>query len=371
VTVAVTSTTVYQIDGVPYTGAAGLAVLVTKVAASPRVFVQGTLDRSNRVVQAAAVETGTGVFGNGQDWIIGHVVQRDNAAGQDATLTILGRSRETGSGTRTFNTQHAVQVALGTTRVLRRGSNDSLTTDHLNVGQLVLAFGDLNGTAMDATSGGVVRMLPTSVFGIAAGAPSNNELTLNVSRFDLRPTAAFNFTVGGATEATPAAYKIDVTGLSGDGIAVNSRIRAIGFVNRVGIANDADFDADTLVDRTTGGKLLLCQWTPARDDVLTQVNNAKVTLDVTNAFVKTVADGFAPVTLQNAPAPAVVPLNNLGLYAITRNGAVELHRTFSTFSASLSARIAATAAVLRVTALGTFDQTTQEFSASALSIVLQ
>ena len=41
---------------------------------------------------SAAIETGAGTPGNGQDWVVGHIVGRDNGAGSSATLTVAGMS---------------------------------------------------------------------------------------------------------------------------------------------------------------------------------------------------------------------------------------------------------------------------------------
>ena len=48
--------------------------------------------------------------------------------------------------------------------------------------------------------------------GVAAGAPSGNTMTLNVSRIGLRTIGSFNFTVGGNAQADPSRFDVDVTG---------------------------------------------------------------------------------------------------------------------------------------------------------------
>ena len=88
----VTTPTVFQIDGVVSTGAAGLAQLATLPAGS-RVFAQGTVSAAQQLLLAGAVESGAGVPWNGQDWVEGLIVGRDNGAGMNATLSVLGRSR--------------------------------------------------------------------------------------------------------------------------------------------------------------------------------------------------------------------------------------------------------------------------------------
>jgi hypothetical protein len=339
------------------------------------VFAQGTHGTGFRKLNAVAVEAGAGTPGNGQSWIVGHIVGRDNGAGQDATLTVLGHSLDVGSSTRRYNTLHTVQVAMGATKVLRRGAGNSLTTDALDIGQRIAAFGTMTGTNLDARGLGstpdVLRMLLTSVFGTATGAASGNALTIDVARFDRRLISNFNFTVGGNAEADPANYTVDVTGLSTAGIAANSRVRCIGWVNPVGLPSDDNFQALSLVDRSTDGKAMLCFWSPANASALPTISSTQLTLDVSAAAVKAVGDGFATVTIADSPAPTLVPLAALGVYMIVQGGSVELHLGFPNFATSLQGRLGAGAAVRRISALGRYAPVTQVFSALIATVVLQ
>jgi len=373
-TVQATPSTVCQVDGTVYNGTNGLAALAMLGMGTARVWVQGTLDTTSGDVDAVAIESGAGTLGNGQDWVDGHIVARSAQAGNDCTLTVLGRSFDVGTGTVRLNTSHTVNVKLGPTKVLRRGAGNGLTSDDLNVGQRIIAFGDLNGTTMDATGTaggtGVVRMLPMAVFGIAAGAASNNTLTLNVVRFDLRQTNLFDFDVGGISEANPASYTVDVSGLSTTGIVNGSRIRSIGWCNPVGVALDKNFTAGSLVDRTNSGKVMLCQWVPPNTGALSAFAANQLTLDVSAATVKVVGDGFSPVTLNDVPAPTIKPLTVLGFYTIVQGGTLELHLGFTNFVNALQARIGAGASVFRISAAGTFVANTQAFSALATTVIL-
>lgn len=361
------STTVFQLDGVNLVGSAGLVALAAQL--NSRIYVQGTLDAVEPLLHAVAVEAGAGVPGSGQDWVVGHIVGRDLGSGSDAALTVLGRSRA--GATSNYNTLHTVNVSFANTKVLRRGAANSLSTDALDIGQLVWAFGTLSGTTLDATATtGVVRMLRTSMFGIATAAPAAHTLTLNLTRFDLRDISAFDFDVDSVTEADPANYTVDVTGLDTTGITTGSRIRVLGFVNPVGVSTDDAATAISLVDRSSAAKVLFCQWTPASASALDAISSTTLTLDVSTALLHQVGDGFAPVTITTAPAPTVVPLGALGIYRIVQAGAVEVHLGFIPFSESLQTRAAASN-VVRIAAFGTFDDSTQEFAASVITVVLQ
>jgi len=368
-TVATDGSTVFQLDGVVQAGAPGLGALVGHQG--ERVYVQGTVSRSLRLLQAAAVESGAGVPGNGQDWVLGHVVGRTGGAGADATLTVIGRSFDVDTGTWRFNTQHTVDVSFADTKVLRRGAGNGLDTDAVNIGQRVWIFGDLTGTALDARAAtGVARLLPTSIFGVAASAPAGDTLTVDVARFDHRSVGIFDFTVSGQVQAIPTAYTIDVAGLSTTGISTGSRLRVVSWIGAVGAAG-ADAQALSIVDRGTTARVLFCQWMPPANGVLAAgPSSTTIAVDVAAAAVRVVGDGFGPFTLASSPVPLLQPLTTIGFYRIVENGSVELNLSFAEFRASLLQR-AASHPVFRVSAFGTFAEATQVFSALTATVVLE
>lgn len=369
--VSVSGSTVYQIDGNNQVGASGLTALAA-LGGTPRIFVQGTVNGTDRKLNAVAIETGAGTPGNGQDFVIGHILSRDNGAGSNATLTVKGFSLDESSGVRRFNTVHTITVDFAVTNVLRRLSGSGLTTDNLQVGQRIAAFGVLSGTALDATdTSGIVRMLKTSVWGTANSAPSGGTLTLNLTRIGRRPIGSFNFTVGSNPQSTATAYTVDVSGLSTAGVAIGSKIRAIGFTNAVDVNGDNDFLAESFINHSTTASLLLCQWIPANVAAISSATSTEITLDVSSALIKVVGDGFGTTVLSNTPSPAKIePLLGTGIYRIVENGGVELHVRFDTFAESLNSRISPTSSVFRVAAFGTFDAATQTFDALIVSVIL-
>jgi hypothetical protein len=367
-TVATNASTVWQLDGVVSLGMTGLHELANHVGS--RVWLQGTLDPTTRLLRAVAVEGGAGIPGNGQDWVFGHVVARDNGAGSDATLTVLGRSRDESTGARRFNTLHTVAVSVANTKVLRRGAGNSLDSDALNVGQLVWAFGDLSDTTLSATAAtGVVRMLPTSVFGIAAAAPVNGTLTVDLVRFDLRDDDLFDFTVGGNAQADPDAYTVDVGALDTTGIGPGTKLRVFAWINPVDVTTDNDCTALTIVNRSSDGRVLFCEWSPASTAAIGATTATSITFDVTGTTVSAVGDGFAPVAINNTPAPTLQPLAALGVYRIVQDGSVELHLGFDGFRQSLALR-AAVSPVFRLAAIGTWDEAMQVFRGLVVTVVL-
>jgi len=367
-TVQAGTATAFQLDGAVLSGAPGLGALTGYIG--QRVFVQGTMLLGSSVLRAVAVETGAGVPGNGQDWVFGHVVARSGGAGVDPVLTVLGRSVDIGTATRHYNTAHTVQLSHANTHVLRRGAGNGLDSDAINIGQLVWVFGDLDGTALDASATtGVARLLPTDIFGVATAAPSNDTLVLDLVRFGPRVITAFDFDVSGQVQADPVAYEIDVTGIGTAGIGGGAKVHVEGFVRGVGSAQP-DAEAFALTNRTVTAQLLFCQWLPATAGVVDGSSPAgKLVFDVRGAAVPTVLDGFGTTTLANTPAPSLAALGTLGLYRIIEDGAIEANLSFDQFRSSLLLRAAANP-VFRISALGTFAASTQVFSALTTTVIL-
>jgi len=373
-TVHVNSNTVCQIDGVVTMGSAGLTSLSPLMSSRPHVFVQGVLDHiSDASMTAAAIESGYGTIGNGQDWVIGHVVGRSASAGGDATLTVVGQSFDEPGGTARFAATHTVRVSKSATKVLRRGASNSLDADALNVGQAVIAFGafDTGTTDLDASmASGVVRCVRTSVFGTSVGTPSGNQMTLNVSRIGLLPISSFNFTVQGNAQSNAAAFTVDTTGQSVTGVSNGTKIRAIGWINPVDVSGDADLESFSYVNHSTSANLMLAQWSPGSLGSVTVSPGSLWLPDIGTAAFGFVADGFSPTTLNTLPMPSMVPALPIGIYRIVEAGQISLYFDYDAFSADLYGRLGG-AQVFRIAGLGAFDGTTQQLSALVISVVVK
>jgi hypothetical protein len=365
-TVLTDANTIFHVDGTPYQGSPGLTAL-DGLALDTRVWIQGVVDTTQRLLRATAVEAGSGTFGSGQDWVEGLITTR-TAAGNPAILTVLGTSKDVSTGSRAFNTSHTIDVSASTI-VLRRGVTNALTTDELNIGQRVLAFGTLTGTNLDATAAtGVVRMIRSDVHGVVQSVGANT-MTITAWRFGLRFMAAFNFNVGGTPEANAAAYTIDTTGLDTSGIAAGDRVRAIGRINPVGIPADDNFTAVSVVKKAD---VLLCKWITPSDTVLT-ATYPEISLDTTSTLFAFVDQGSLGQTILPNPG-RIQPIGaspGWGLYLIFENNGVQLHFTFNALVDSLNARIGPTSKVASVVAVGTWDGVGQIFNASLVSVVLK
>src|SRR6185369_2096987 len=208
-TVVFDVSTVFQVDGVPRTGAKGLEALAA-MPAGTWVVATGSIDPLRERVAASYVEAGSGTTYGGQDLVEGVIVARSGAAGSDAALTVLGKSR-TAAGAWQYATSFTVDVEFATTRVVREGDAGLFDADSLNVGQSIRAFGTLAGATLDAKgAGALVRELPTVLFGHVKGGITDSKLTVDLARVGGEDPGAFTWSDGGPTPPDPSDFTLDV-----------------------------------------------------------------------------------------------------------------------------------------------------------------
>ena len=367
-TVATTATTVFQVDGVPMEGALGLGSLVSQIG--KRIVVRGELNRADARIDARSIEAGYGVIGSGQDVVFGHVVARTVGAGGASSLTVRGRSIDFDTSVRRYDVQHTVNVSLAFTKVVREDSLASVDCDDVNVGQQVWVFGELAGTTMNATTfDAVVRMEPTRIRCEAAAAPANNVLTVEVQSIGQLEASRFNFTVAGQSEADPAAFRLDVTGLQTAGIGADTRLEVLAWFSAVG-STGPDATALQLASRTSGRQLLFCEWSPSRVGAVLGTTVGALTLDLVGSPVHFVRDRSGPTVLTATPAPQLVGATGSGHFRIIQDHGVATFSDFATFRAEVLARTA-TGAVHAVTGRGSFDAPSQTLTASDATVVLR
>jgi hypothetical protein len=388
-TVATGPQTVFQVNGVPSVGSAGLAAFA-QLPAGTCVFAHGTVDPVERELQARFVEGGAGVPGNGQDWAEGLIIARTGGAGEDSILTLLGCSYDyttrtvTLNGTvtldspvlfRSYNRVLTVNTEFSGTAVLRRGLPVALDTDSLNVGQRITVFGALDGTVMDATASaqGVIRCIRTDIYGFAAGPISDGRLTIRLVRIGLRRIALFDFSIDGTIVADPQAFVVGTGSLDVPTIVAGTPLRIIGFFAPVtGGPDEPDFTAETVVDRSDVASLLFVQWLPPRLTAFSSISASGLTLDLTGSTIAVVDYGFVGlVPLLPTPSPQIVPRFARGLYVICEGARNFIFTDFGAFATALSARIASSSLVCRVYGVGKYDPANQVLSAGSVTVFLR
>jgi hypothetical protein len=376
-TVVFDPTTVFHVDGVPWTGAAGLAALAAKPAGT-WVECYGAVDPLRERVAAAYVEAGSCTRRGGQDLVDGVIVARSGAAGGDATLTVVGASVAAG-GAQQFAGTFTVTAAFATTRVVRAGDAGLFDSDALNVGQAIRAYGTLGGATLDATAASaLVRELPTTLFGHAVGAPSGTTLTLALGRVGPLDPSSITWSDGGPTPPDPTQFTLDFSSFgSGLSIVDGSPLIAQVFLAKVADA-DADATAVAIVDLTVAPALLLLRDRAGGFDVSVDPSPDQLQFTVTGAPGpdEEAALDFGYLgrqALPDTPDPLLVAAKPADVFELRHaaSDTVACYVLFDEFEAALAAALAGGAAVRDCTAVGTYDAPTNTLRATSAIVVVE
>ena len=378
VTVQVTPTTTYQINGTAYVGMTGITALAA-LPAGTMVAAFGTMQSGSMTLSASAVLAGTSLQNPADDQIRGTVIARDQTS-----LTLRGATWWHRDGDFDFELTD-VTVTLGAnTTVTEEGRMGTFTPNDISVGQSVDAFGmasraSSGATALDATAG-EVRLDITSAWGIVTGMTAAS-VTLNLQSLGGLPAGVFKFagTGGGtANDASAAAYGVNTGSLPQRGLAVNAPARVLGFVTPFGSA-PPDFTAVTLVSYAAVTDFLVIDWgRMGSAAAFTGLSASSPSLVPSLSNVG--AEHFIHIGPQRvdlttlAAPPAIVPDASTmsGLFAIGHEGKYrsDNFNQFSDFVMALSKDLSGTAAVVDVAATGQYDSGTNTFTATRIVVLL-
>jgi hypothetical protein len=374
VTVHVTDTTDYEINGTTYTGAAGLTALAALPAATPSAAF-GAFSSTDHTFTATVVHAGTSVEGTQMDALGGTVIAR---SGNE--LTVRGATLTRSSGSVTFMRTDSLLKVGSATKVTKDGvPGGALGSAALSVGQHVEAFGTAaSGTGSNMTfdaSAGRVRMEVTSVAGMV-DATAGAALTLDVQSIDRRDVSVFNFAGTGtasATGADPTHYLIMTANLGLAGLAANTPAQVFGFVAPFGAA-PPDFTAETLADFAATRALLSIGW--GRDGTSTPFSAdaaSGIVIDTANSIIGVahyieVGSVFTNIkTLATAPS-IVSEATEPGVFAIAAPGKVQIFNDFTAFTAALATRLTAGSKLLGLQASGAFDAATSALTSQRVLV---
>lgn len=403
-TVHVNSATSYEIDGVAYTGDAGLAQLAS-LAAGTLTAAFGTLTTADQTFTATRVLAGSSVENSHQDGVGGVVVARSGNS-----LTIRGVTLEHRDGDCGFD-RHQVTVTVDdTTGVTKAGQASAFAIGDISVGQRIHAFGTLNTTdpanpVLDATgaAGGRVRLEITSLWGLvntatAGSSGSAGSVAISLKSIeglrmeDRHGAATFDFTGTGLTtadDAAPANYLVDTGILSlPPSFVAGNPARFFGFVTPFGKAAPsavppvADFRAVTLVDYALTSAWLKIDWEdPGITAPFSALAATGLTLGDLSASTRH-SIGIGPVQVDlTALATAVQIVGDTGstaLFAIaheapgtTHEHSTDTYNSFADFVTALTTALDGTNTVEHVVAEGSYNSSTAVFTATHMVVVLE
>jgi len=376
VTVHTTDQTMWEIDGTPQTGAAGLAVLAAEPAGTPTAAF-GTFTTADRTFTAERVNAGTSVESAALDALTGSVTARSGDS-----LTVRGVTLERRDGSVKFMRGDATLTLGADTKVTEEGGGTLLTTDAISVGQRIRAFGQ--ASAEDATghvtldaSAGRVRLRITRVAGLVTSANPGN-LTLDVAAFDGHRASIFDFTgtgSGAASDADPTHYEIATGNLNLNLLTPGTPARVFGFVTPFGSA-PPDFQGRTVVDYQEVTSLLSIGWRPGGTSApFSSMNSSGLVIDALNPDIgarHTILQAFESIDITTLPTPVrLVPDTTArGAYVIGKPGQVEIFSDFGEFAAALASELA-TAMAEGLTSTGHFDSATGDYTTGRVLITLK
>ena len=379
VTVQVSPTTSYQINGSTYVGTAGLTALAG-LSAGAMIAAFGTLQSDTQMFTATSVFAGTSLQNPADDQISGTVIARTMT-----TLTVRGATWWHRDGDFDFDSHDATVTIGANTAVTEEGQMGAFTGADISVGQHIDAFGMASQASggpltLDATAG-QVQLDITPAWGIVTNL-SANSITLNLATLDGWPASVFTFTGTGsstANDASATAYVVSTGTLAQTGLAMNAPARVFGFVTAFG-SGPPDFTATTLVNYSAVTHLLVVDWGRAGSaTALTGLTatSASLSLNLANVgrehFIQIGPQQLDLTTLAAPPTLAPDPTTANGLFAIGHAGIrvrTENFNSFADFVTALNKDLTGTTAVIDLTASGQYDSAKDTFMSSRIAVLL-
>jgi len=386
VTVDVSTTTAYQVNGTAFVGAAGLAALAA-LPADTMVAAFGTVNTTTQTITAAAVLAGSSLENPSKDEVSGTVIAR---SGNTLTLRRATMWHHDGGDFESENQDVTVMVGANTA-VTEEGMMGAFTIADISVGQHVDAFGMVSTASsggsgsgdgsktLDATAG-AVRLEITSAWGVVTNLATGS-VTVNLKSLDGLPVSAFNFAGTGtstAMDAMATAYVINTGMLSQAGLAMNAPARVMGFVTPFGKA-PPDFTAQTLVNFSAVPEALLVDWAQKGSAMaFTGLTAMSTSLQLNLAgvdklhFIQMGPELIDLTTLATGPTivPDTMAMN--GVFAIGHRGMykTESFNTFAAFITALAADLTPAGTVVDLAATGQYDSATNTFTANRIAVLI-
>jgi hypothetical protein len=401
VVVHTTDTTTFEINGMPTAGSAGLKQLAM-LPTDTMTVAFGALSTVDQSFTANRVLAGSSVEGGGLDHVSGDVVAR-----KDNTLTLHAAILDHKEGTEEFQAKDSTVTIADATGVTIEGQTSATsahTISEISVGSHIEAFGtvtkDASGNATLDASAGRVRLGFTRISGSLTDI-GRAQVTMKLSTIDRLPVTLFDFSGTGtgtgttsASNSDPAKYLVSTGNLPLTGFTVNNPAQGIGFIAPFGAA-PPDFNAVTLAngqsqtgpgsdgsglgeDDSAQAKLEIDWGTTGATLPFKTLDSAHLDLDIANSGIgkrHTIEQEPMEIDLKTlASDPSIVPdasaTTLLFSIAHQQSNGIDNFNTFADFETRLAADLNGTVAALGMFAEGSYDATSNTFTARHLVVLL-
>ena len=398
-TVGVTSTTYFNINGVAYTGAAGLAAM-QGLQVDTSVAAYGTLGSFATITpgfNATAVYVGTSLESPVADFLTGTV---SAVSGNTLTLhAVTARPSEIHPPPGVLSLFYpSLPVTIGANTIVSEdgAAANGLTTKSISVGQRIIVSGQgttdtttNNLTTVDASQGcggpGVacqVRLRPTPVWGHLNSAVAGS-MALNVLTIDNYPPGVFTFAGTGtaaANDAVPTSYAVNTGSLDESAVPAGTLLQARGIVTPFGSA-PPDFTASSVTLGAATPQILVVEWeSGGAAHPFSSASSAGLVVDLSNAnlspTIRYIATGPTRTDLKTlAASPTIAFASGAALtLAIGTGGstakAIDVFETASAFATQLASTLNGTNLVYRLVCVGEYSNATNTFTATQVTVNL-
>jgi hypothetical protein len=384
VTVNVSNSTYYSVNGVVYSGAAGLAALGA-LPINSSVAAYGTLGDLTTITptfNATQVYAGTSLESELGEYVTGTVTSRvgDLVTLKGATyLTPLGE-------TFIFST---AQVSLaGAIAVSQDGVFSSgLSIADVSIGSQLNVYGTgtvstANALTLDATDG-LVRILPSQLYG-GVHTTTTGTTVLSLDSLNGWPVSAFNFagtTAAGAT-VDPTNYEVSTTGLNVPAVATGDLLRMTGTTSAFGAAAP-NFHATTATAGTATEQQLVVEWINGGAAAPFSSYAGGLVIDLSNADINDgqayIRTGPSVALLKSLAASPLITTNGatgaliLAVGSDTQTNGVSVYNSLAPFVSQVKNSFPSGTAnkIFRLVAYGHYDSASNTFVATRIYVNLQ
>lgn len=361
--VSVSDDTVYDVDGVSYTGAPGLEAMAALETGAPVVALGHVSDRAFIADEVVA--------GSSVPWSDTNVVRGIVVARAADALTVRGAAVQFADDRHVFRGEFTV-LLNGDTTVTAPGVDDAtLGTHSISVGQRIVAWGE---QADDVSL--VAQRVRMKFSGLTGAVVQAQPLAVDLSWLNGRNPAIYDFSGTGVApdeDANPAFYEIETASLPLADVLVGDLVKVRGLVNAFGMA-PPDFVARTVIDVETDTRAAQLQvgWPDGSAVPFVSTAPERIDLDLTEARKALKLRGVPRDFIDLAEEIALIATSSgQGIYAVKVRGAGEVHlyRSFTDLVDEAVAQLEQGRVLHHITAQGRYNGLASELTTGRAGFV--